>query len=306
MAAGPGSCGWTGPRMRDRADVVVVPGTPIRLLALDIDGTLVAGPADSVLSERIVAAVRAAMDRGVIVLLVTGRMGASARPVAAALGVTGPLIAHHGAVIGEPGRLLVHTPLAAAVARDVVDWAADRGLPAHLNHLDRLVMRTDDPRADAYGRLLGVRPVLVPDLRDALSRPVTKVMVGGEPLDPQVLAEARSAFAGRATVTSSSTRFVEMLDPHVSKGRALARLARRLGVPLAQAMAIGDTWSDLDMLEAVGHPVAMPDAPAAVLAAANHVAPPLHEEGAAVMIETLILGRAPSRARRSPAAAAAT
>ena len=270
---------------------MVEPRFPIRFLALDIDGTLVSGPDDPVVPARTAAAVHGAIAHGVLVALVTGRMAASARPLVDALDVAAPLIAHHGAVIRpRRGRLLVHMPLAPDVAADVLDWAAAHGLRAHLNHLDRLIMRADDPRAPFYGRLLGVRPYLVADLRAVVRRPVTKVMVGGEPLPPERLAEARDAFAGRATVTTSNPRFIEFLDPRVSKGRAVAWLARRSGIPLSQVAAIGDNWSDLDMLAAVGHPVAMPHAPEAVRAAARRIAPPLAEQGAAQVIEDLVLG----------------
>jgi hypothetical protein len=58
-------------------------------------------------------------------------------------------------------------------------------------------------------------------------------------------------------------------------------------VPLAQCLAIGDQYNDLEMISEVGHGVAMPSAPAAVQAAARYVAPPVAEEGAAQMIERI-------------------
>jgi 3-deoxy-D-manno-octulosonate 8-phosphate phosphatase KdsC-like HAD superfamily phosphatase len=54
-------------------------------------------------------------------------------------------------------------------------------------------------------------------------------------------------------------------------------------------MAIGDQYNDLEMISEVGHGVAMPSAPAAVLAAARFVAPPVGDEGAAQMIERIAL-----------------
>ncbi len=113
------------------------PAWPVRLLALDIDGTLVAGPDDPVIPARTAAAVHAAIARGVLVALVTGRMAASARPLVDALDVAAPLVAHHGAVIRpRHGRLLFHAALAPDVAADVLAWDGAHGLRAHLNHLD--------------------------------------------------------------------------------------------------------------------------------------------------------------------------
>ena len=272
---------------------------PIRLLALDIDGTLVGD--DLVLRDRTHAAIGAAIRRGVAVSLATGRMASSAFTFAEALGLRQPIVAYQGALIrsmpgpgtGRIGRLLLHTPLPASVAREAVDWVLARGLDPHLNHLERFIIRADDPKADDYSRFLGARAELVPNLRDAISHPVSKVLaVGDEQATLDAFAEARIRFAGRADVTISHPRFLEFLAPGVSKGRAVRWLARRLEVPIEQVMAIGDQRNDLEMIAAVGHGVAMPTAPAEVLAVARYVAPPLEEEGAAQMIERLVLGRA--------------
>lgn len=285
------------------------PRFPIRLLALDIDGTII--DRDLVLRDRTVAAIREAVDRGVAVSLVTGRMATSARVYADQLGLSGPIVAYQGGLIREMaapapaggrrpvGRLLVHTPLAADVARDVISWTRARGLDPHLNHLERFILRADDPRAEDYSAFMGARARLVPDLVASIRRPVSKVLAVGAEADVlAAMAPARERFAGRADVTISNPRFLEFVAPGVSKGRAVRWLARQAGVPLAHAMAMGDQLNDLEMIAAVGHGVAMPSAPAAVRAAARHVAPPIEEEGAAQMIEDLVLGREGAGARR--------
>lgn len=291
----------------------VEPILPIRLLALDIDGTivddeLVVGPATK-------AAVTAARERGVAVSLVTGRMVASAMKFARELGLSGPVIGYQGGLIrempvdgsGRLGKLLVHTPLPPATARAIVQWCLDRGLEPHVNHLERFVLRADDPHADDYSAFMGHRATLVPDLVASIRHPVTKVLAAGEPPLPNDLAApARAHFAGRADVTISHPRFLEFVAPGVSKGRAIRWLARRLRVPLGATMAIGDQWNDLEMLDEVGHGAAMPTAPAEVRAVARYVAAPVGEEGVAQMIEALILAdpaTARANARRLAAAA---
>jgi hydroxymethylpyrimidine pyrophosphatase-like HAD family hydrolase len=143
---------------------------------------------------------------------------------------------------------------------------------------------------------MGSRAELVPDLLTAIRHPVTKVLAVGVPPLPSELAErARAHFAGTADVTISHPRFLEFVAPGVSKGRAVRWLARRLGVPLAATLAIGDQWNDLEMLAEVGHGAAMPTAPLEVRAVARYIAPPLADEGVATLIEQLVLA--------SPAAA---
>jgi Cof subfamily protein (haloacid dehalogenase superfamily) len=283
--------------------VVVSPAPefPIRLIALDIDGTLIGD--DHVIGPRTVAAVRAAMEGDVAVSLITGRMVSSALRFARELDLTGPLVGYQGGLIRAMpelgsrrlGKLLLHTPLQPDVAREIVQWTRDHGMDPHVNHLERFILRADDPRADDYSAFMGAKAELVQDLLTAITHPVTKVLAVGEPPVPMDVAPvARDQFAGRADVTISHPRFLEFVAPGVSKGRAVRWLARRLRVPLAATLAIGDQWNDLDMLSEVGHGAAMPSAPVEVRAAARYIAPPLEEEGAARIIEQLVLA-APSR-----------
>jgi Cof subfamily protein (haloacid dehalogenase superfamily) len=279
----------------------IVPATPepefpIRLIALDIDGTIIGD--DHEIATRTIRAVRGAMDRDVAVSLVTGRMVSSAMRFARELGLTGPIVGYQGGLIRAMpppdsrrlGRLLMHTPLPSDVARRILAWTRDRGLDPHVNHLERFILRADDPKADDYSAFMGARAELVPDLLEAIDHPVTKVLAVGEPPVPvEVAPDARAEFAGLADVTISHPRFLEFVAPGVSKGRAIRYLARRLRIPLAATLAIGDQWNDLEMIAEVGHGTAMPSAPPAVRATARYVAPPLEQDGAARMIEELVL-----------------
>ena len=273
------------------------PGRPIRLVALDIDGTLVDD--DLHLSPRVVAAVREAARRGIAVVLATGRIATSALPYARELGLTLPVIASQGALVREMpppgssrlGRLLDHRPLPADVVRAALAWSRERGLVPHLNHLERMVVQADDPWADDYGRFEFGRVHLVPDLDAAVRSPVTKVIgVAEPPLPTASLGDARAAFAGRADVTVSHPMFLEFVAPGVSKGAALRRLAQRLRIEMADVLAAGDQLNDVEMVAAAGWGVAMPHAPAELLAVARVVAEPLDEDGLARVLEDLVLG----------------
>src|SRR4051794_8519197 len=283
------------------------PILPIGLVALDIDGTLVGD--DLIIGPDTIAAVSAARRRGVVVTLVTGRMVSSAMRFARELGLDAPLVGYQGGLIRAMpdegsrriGRLLLHTPLPAAVAREVVEWTRSMGLDPHLNRLEQFILRADDPHADDYSSFMGARAELAPDLIAAIRHPITKVLaVGDPPLPTEVAPLARERFAGRADVTISHPRFLEFVAPGVSKGRAIRWLARRVKVPLGATLAIGDQWNDVEMLAEVGHGTAMPTAPAEVRAVARYVAPSVSDEGVARIIEALVLA-APAEARAAAA-----
>ena len=175
------------------------------------------------------------------------------------------------------------------------------GPDAHVNHLERMIIPADDERADEYLRWNFGRVVVVPDLDAWVRGPVTKIIsVAPPPLPEAILARAQAEFAGRADVTVSHPSFLEFLAPGVNKGRAVRFLARRLGVDLRDALAIGDQLNDLEMIAEVGMGVAMAGAPAAVRTAARMVAPPLAEEGAAQVLEELVLGGRPAGSAGRP------
>ena len=274
------------------------PILPIEMIALDIDGTLIGD--DLVIGPDTRRAVRAALLRGVLISIVTGRMVSSAMRFALELGLTAPVVGYQGGLIrampepGSPrlGRLLLHRPLAAQAARAVVEWTREKGLDPHVNHLERFILRADDPKADDYSAFMGARAELVADLPASIVHPVTKVLaVGAPPLPTDIAPVARARFQGLADVTISHPKFLEFVAPGVSKGHAVRWLARRYSIRLGAILAIGDQWNDLEMLAAVGHGAAMPSAPEAVQAVARYIAPPLADEGVAKMIEALVLAR---------------
>ena len=101
--------------------------SPIRLVALDLDGTLVGE--DLVLRPRVRDAVAQAQARGVAVTIVTGRMFAAARPFARALSVAGPMVCYQGAAIFDAasGAVLRQTPVHQNVTRETLRWAHEHG-----------------------------------------------------------------------------------------------------------------------------------------------------------------------------------
>jgi Cof subfamily protein (haloacid dehalogenase superfamily) len=291
------------------------PAFPIGLIALDLDGTLIGE--DLELRPRTVAVIRAARERGVAVSIVTGRMTTSALPFARRLGLVDPIVAYQGALVralpppeADPrlGRILAHRPLAADAAREVLTWSKSVGLEPHVNHLERFVIQADDPRAEDYSTFLGARAELVDDLRAWLRFPISKVIsvaAASDPVPESILAEGRRRFAGRASVTISHPRFLEFLAPGMSKLVGVRHLARRARVPLGRILAIGDQFNDLEMLAGVGHGAAMTGAPLAVQGAARYLASPVAEEGAAELIERLVLASPESAARNADALARA-
>src|SRR3982074_2186411 len=118
------------------------------------------------------------------------------------------------------------------------------------------------------------------------------VLVDLDPADvPKRIAELTAWMGDVGRVTRSLDWFVEVVNPQVSKSRALAMVADRLGIAQAEGGAIGDNPKDPDMGSWAGLGVAMGNAPQALKAAARYVTAPIGEAGVAQVIERFVVGK---------------
>ena len=276
-------------------------GPGIRLVALDIDGTLLRS--DRTLSPRTRDAVARARAQGVRVVLVTGRRHPSARRVADELAAGLPLVVHNGALVVEDGSIIRCRPLARDVAARAIVAGRALGLEpiVHCGSRGEGILLVES-RARASG-LVGyylerAKDELrrVEDLPEALAReePI-QVMFGGALAEMESLvAELTASLAGAARIERTvypETGFalVDVLDPGVGKADAVAFLQRRWGISVGETLAIGDNWNDRAMLEAAGRGLLMGNAPSELLQLGLSVLPTNDEDGVAQAIETHVL-----------------
>jgi len=241
----------------------MVSSTAIRLVALDLDGTLVGD--DLVVRPRVRAAIAAAQRQGVAVTIVTGRMFAAAKPYAVELGISGPIVCYQGAAIFEvaSGATLRQVTVQPDVTRTVLDWAHEHGVHAQCYADDVLYVEAINRFSKRYTDLARVEPHVVPSLREAFAqRPTIKIVLVDDPGPSQRHLDALRALLGeRAYLTRSHVDFVEVIDPDVNKGEALGFVAERYGVGLDATLAVGDAWNDVPLLEAAAIGVAMGSGP---------------------------------------------
>ena len=265
----------------------------IRLLAIDLDGTLVNDRLE--MDPRDVAAIKAATAAGVNVVLATGRMFKSSLRYAEPLGLKGPIINYQGAIVREiaSGDVWYRCELTVPMQQRVLGFAEPRDWHVNAYVDERVYTARARPEADLYARVAMVPYEVVGPLSKWLSRDSTKmVLVDLEPADvPARITELSAWMGDMGRVTRSLDWFVEVVNPEVSKARALAMVADRLGVAQAEVGAIGDNLNDEDMVRWAGFGVAMGNAPQALKAVAKHVTGRIGEGGVAQVIERFVLGK---------------
>ncbi len=278
----------------------------IRVLAVDIDGTLT-DPHFQV-SSRNIAALRAAHESGVQVMLATGRRHDYAMPIAQEIGIPILLISSNGALVrSSEGRTLYADRLSAATARKLIQYMDEyRGhavltfdRPQNVPGNNSLVLERADELNQTVSRWLEVnRPYIkfVVPLESALDDedPLQAMYCGRVGLMEQVQQRLDQApFLDEITVlkTQYDARdlcILDILTAQCSKGHALRRWAEESGIPAEEIMAIGDNFNDLEMLEYAGVPVIMGNATEELRHPRFHLTGSNSESGVAQAIESIL------------------
>lgn len=274
-------------------------GVPFDLGAFDLDGTVLRR--DLEITARTVAAFERLRERGVRLVVATGRRFEGAREHARRLGFAGPdpVICYGGSMVRRiNGETLLHRTLPEDLSIEVLEWAAARELHARVFVDGRIVTSPDTTAALRHLRRREEPDVTVVDspadwLRDggAGEKPTKLVLVDHPDDVPHWLEEAQEAFAGRLFVTRSLPHYVEVGGLEGTKSEALRFLCGRWGIDPGRTIAFGDADNDVDMLRFVGHGVAVGGMTDEVRRAADAVAPPVDEDGVARYLEEVLEGR---------------
>ena len=243
---------------------------PVKLIALDIDGTLL----DSrwQLSEANRAAIAEAARRGIEVALVTGRRYDFALPVARQLNAPLTMIVSNGALVrSKEGRTHMRHLLRQATARRVLhltqSWREGAAVIFDRPQENQLMLESLDPddtlRYAYYSRnqqFIG----LAKPLESCLTEDPIQVMLSGKVAAmcaaEKTLREAPFAAEFALAVTCYESRdftMIDVLNPACSKGASLAEWAALRGVAREEVLAIGDNHNDFEMLSFAGIPVVM-------------------------------------------------
>lgn len=245
----------------------------IKLLALDIDGTLLTSRGE--LTPRNRDAINEARSRGVLVILLTGRRFGSARDLLQQLEMDVPLVSHNGALTKNVATLEVidYHPLDVEVAREIVQTGRQHGADmiccADPHGVGKMVIEGVSPDNKSLHRYLDKyrdSVVEVPDLFEYLDESPIQMMFSGrcDPMD-QFGEMLQSSTDGKFQLFKTRYRqadltLLDALSATASKGESLSQLALKHGIDREEVMAIGDNYNDLTMLRFAGIGVVMANA----------------------------------------------
>lgn len=280
---------------------------PIRLVAIDIDGTLLNSQFQ--IPEANLSALRRAREAGIEIALVTGRRHSFAMPIADMVGFPICLISSNGAVTKSSGGELFHSDfLPLQTARKLMDWMKDFRAHAVITfeREDRgaLVIEGFGGFHASIGRWMEKNADFISEvvpLEQALTTDPIQAMFCGS-LAQMRPAEAHLSASGmQGEITVLKTEYehrdlciIDVLNYGCSKGHAVERWAARRGIGPENVMAIGDNFNDVEMLEFAGTPVIMGNACPELLRAGYNVTASNDEAGVGAAIEQFALRQAES------------
>jgi Cof subfamily protein (haloacid dehalogenase superfamily) len=247
---------------------------PIRLIATDIDGTLLDSHGE--LPEANALAIGEAAERGIEIVIVTGRRFDPARRIAQKLPCDAHLIVSNGALVKSgSGETHLRSLLPIETARRVIEATGE------FRPYQGVIFDRPAERQVIFERIDWDGPFMGPYLRRHLHQvaevaPLAACLETEDPVEIMFIGECDVIRAAHRTLethphsgeytlalTEYEERGMSMLDVlrrGVTKGTALAEWARRRGISPDEVMAIGDNWNDREMLEYAGTPIVMGNA----------------------------------------------
>ncbi|TDE07903.1 HAD family hydrolase [Jiangella asiatica] len=255
------------------------------LVALDVDGTLVTYEEfHDPPRAAVIDAVRRVRDSGAHVVIATGRSMHSTVSLFDPLGLEeGYAVCSNGAVVVD---VATRTPSDVVTfdAGDPVRYFAEQIPDAVLavEELGRGYRVTGEfPAGDLDGDVVVVKH------DDLIARPVTRLVVRWPNGDRERLREiARDSGLPSVDYAIGYTAWLDIMPEGVSKASGLSRVAERLGLTAADAMAVGDGHNDVEMLRWARLGVAMGQAPDDVKAIADQVCGDVEGSGLAALLDT--------------------
>jgi 5-amino-6-(5-phospho-D-ribitylamino)uracil phosphatase len=275
-----------------------------RLLAIDIDGTLVNS------RDELTPATRAALARagaaGIRVVLATGRRYSHALALVEPLEIDVPLVTASGALVKDPKghRTLYQARFEPQTLLDAMAIVERHGFDAALcadtfaEGFDFYYPRLE-PRTPELAYYLAKNPARGRHWPEMAQSPPPGVFGGFVVGTLEQMQELEAAIQGEMsgkvhTHVLHPPRyrgfFTEIAPPGVTKWSAIQRLAKQWGIAESEICAVGDDVNDIQMIRAAGLGVAMGNAQPAVKAAADRIAPTHDEDGLVQVVEWVMGG----------------
>lgn len=263
----------------------------IRFIAIDLDDTLLRD--DNTVSERTIEAIKAVREKGIHVVICTGRMYETAEPVGRALHMGDlPMILYSGGCIQriESGEMLYENPMSLEATNRIMELSKEHNWYLQMYIDDELLIHHETEQAIAYAKATGATPHYLGDaFYDVPKGPLKILMIDKQEVLDEAADIITKELGSEIQAMRSKTTYLELIKKGCSKGDAMLAMAKELGIGAEHIMAIGNSQNDISMMEAAAVSVAVGNAEENVKALAHIITDTNNDDGVAKVLEKYIL-----------------
>ena len=261
----------------------------IKLIASDMDDTLLNN--NRQISQRNEAAIKKAIEAGIVFTLASGRMYCSMQPYAQKLGLDVPLVSYNGALVkgALSGKVYVNHPLKLETALALLDYVKQQGHYVQVYMGDKLYVKEENEYSRRYAEISGIQPIaLGEDIYHITEAPNKLLLMTTSDKFEATWQDVAEKFKGKVDVTSSKDNYLELMEPGVNKWQAVKQLAESFGIKPEEIMCIGDSNNDLSMIKNAGLGVAVANAKPQVQREAKMITASNDNNGVGLAIENIL------------------
>lgn len=252
-----------------------------QLIAFDLDGTLLTHQFELLPST--IKAIEEIRQLGLKVTVATGRSYKSAKPFLDQLNITEPMVFSNGAVFDNPDtgdrELICGVPLETALI--VLMLLPEYHISVKLHMADGSIFKSDYTPWPDEGKHFEVGEIK-PDLKRELDEDPIKIVFYDDTGKMDAFSERLNGILDHKSQVSlfrSHIRYMEMTNQSVSKGQTLQKLVKKLGIPPAEVITVGDQDNDLEMIRDFGLGIVAGPGTEKLLEICDHRIPSPEEEG---------------------------
>lgn len=259
----------------------------IKLIATDIDGTILIPEGN--FTESVKKCIKNLKEKGIKVVLVTGRMNAAAELIAKDLELDTPVISYQGGLVKFDGETLYERYLTESQTDKILDWANEEKIHINLYNNDILYSEKKCPEIERYCNNLHTKYEVKP-FCEIKKNKINKLLAidYNNPQKIDRLEKELPNIFPELYIVKSTPYFLEFSNKEASKYCAVKFLQKYWNIEEAETLTIGDQNNDIALLKAGGIRVAMGNATEELKSIANYVTDTVYNNGFVKAVERFI------------------
>lgn len=234
-----------------------------KIIFSDVDGTLL--NSEHKITPLTEKAIKSLKVKGIPFVIVSARSPSGIYPILEEYGLICPIIAYSGALIQDEDRnILFHKGMKKSLAKRIIKYVEDSGFDMawSVYSVDEWIVKDkNDPRIVKEERIVKAQ-AMQGSVDTAADDQISKILCICDPAQVLEIEGRLKAVFPECSIVRSADFLLEIMEQGITKAAAVERSCAMWGIPLRDAVAFGDNYNDVDMLETVGCGFLMGNAPA--------------------------------------------